>query len=105
LKQTSILRNNRHELLPTDPLTLLKNTSSDASAFFQSLDVIIGTVSGESSLLIYILKALEKQLKVNITGGIPKRILTDFLVPQITNVCCSNSLGNSNIVSAPCSDL
>jgi carboxylesterase type B len=49
-------------------------------------------VSGESSLLIYILKALEKQLKVNITGGIPKRILTDFLVPQITNVCCSNSL-------------
>jgi carboxylesterase type B len=80
------------ELLPTDPLTLLKNTSSDASAFFQSLDVIIGTVSGESSLLIYILKALEKQLKVNITGGIPKRILTDFLVPQITNVCCSNSL-------------
>jgi hypothetical protein len=40
------------ELLTDVPINLLDDVNSEANLFFQSIDVIIGTVSSEGSLLV-----------------------------------------------------
>ncbi|CAC5371882.1 CEL [Mytilus coruscus] len=85
------------ELLLDDPLNLMTNSSSGASMFFRSLDVLIGTVSGESSLLILILKRFEASLVL--TDGIPQKILTNNIAPEISKICFNNSLHVSAAIS------
>ncbi|CAC5415630.1 CES3_5 [Mytilus coruscus] len=87
------------ELLLDDPLNLMTNSSSGASMFFRSLDVLIGTVSGESSLLILILKRFEASLGFNLTNGIPQKILTNNIAPEISKICFNNSLHVSAAIS------
>ncbi|XP_076076162.1 carboxylesterase 5A-like [Mytilus galloprovincialis] len=87
------------ELLLDEPLNLMTNYSSDASMFFRSLDVLIGTVSGESSLLILILKRLETRLGFNLTDGIPKQILTNNIAPEISKIFFNSSLHVSAAIS------
>jgi hypothetical protein len=40
------------ELLTDVPINLLDDVNSEVNLFFQSIDVIIGTVSSEGSLLV-----------------------------------------------------
>ncbi|OWF39887.1 carboxylesterase 3-like [Mizuhopecten yessoensis] len=59
------------DLIPIHPMIIIKNASSPAYQFLQSLDVIGGTNSGEGSLLIdYHGKSMERLWGLNLTEGI-----------------------------------
>ncbi|CAC5389482.1 Putative inactive carboxylesterase 4 [Mytilus coruscus] len=79
------------------PLKLLNDADSPASKFYRSLDVIIGTISGEASLFVFSLQELQKPFHFNISDGIPKRILTDFLAPEIAKAYFN---GNPRVITA-----
>ncbi|VDI20419.1 Hypothetical predicted protein [Mytilus galloprovincialis] len=87
------------ELLPIQPKQLLLNSS--ASTFFKSLDVIIGTNSGEGSLLLdfFLYQGGQYLFQFNVSDHIPKRILCEVLVPDIANAVYNN---NTNIAISIC---
>lgn len=72
------------ELLLGDPLNILHDIHSSSNKFFRSLDVMIGTVTGEASLMIQGMRELQELYRFNITHGIPKRVLTTFIAPTIS---------------------
>lgn len=75
------------EFITDDPYSVMANKNSEASKFYRSLDVIIGTVSGESSLLVQILGAIgEEKLSFNITNGLTRNVLTDYIAPRVAEV-------------------
>ncbi|CAC5415612.1 CES3_5 [Mytilus coruscus] len=86
------------ELLPVQPKQLLLNSS--ASRFFKSLDVIIGTNTGEGSLMLdFFLNGGQNLFQFNASDHIPKRILCEVLVPDIANVVYNN---NTDIAISIC---
>ncbi|XP_052071450.1 acetylcholinesterase-like [Mytilus californianus] len=86
------------ELLPVQPKQLLLNSS--ASGFFKSLDVIIGTNTGEGSLMLdFFLNGGQNLFQFNASDHIPKRILCEVLVPDIANVVYNN---NTDIAISIC---
>ncbi|XP_071129545.1 carboxylesterase 5A-like [Mytilus edulis] len=85
------------ELFLDNPLKLLNDVDSPASKFYRSLDVIIGTTSGESSLFVFALQELQKKFHFNVTDGIPQLVLTNFLAPQIANAYFN---GNPKVIAA-----
>ena len=72
------------ELLTDDPINLLMNASSEASLFFQSIDMIIGTCSSEGAFFILIAELLKDTYHFNVTEGLPKTVLCDYLAPLIS---------------------
>lgn len=71
-------------LFKKDPYDLLRDKNSEASKFFRSLDVIVGTTSGESSLLFSYITPPQQSMNFNISVGIPKVVLNDYLAPEIS---------------------
>jgi len=72
------------ELLTDVPINLLDDVHSEANLFFQSIDVIIGTVSSEGSLLVLLALPLQYLYGFNMSDGMPRRVLCDYLAPDFT---------------------
>ncbi|XP_021375674.1 acetylcholinesterase-like [Mizuhopecten yessoensis] len=89
------------DFLIDTPSNLLGNKSSLAYKFFRSLNVVVGNVQSEGSLILdENLKALQSFYNYNLTLGIPSRILCDLIIPGIVG----DWLGNhSDVISAVCS--
>ena len=88
-----------NDLLKNDPLKLLQDTDSESFSFFRSLDVLIGTVSKESSEFLPYVIDLQPIYNYNITKGIPKSVLCDVLAPEISNKHYNN---DSKVSAAIC---
>jgi hypothetical protein len=87
------------ELFTDLPKTLLNNKSSKAYAFFRSLDMIVGNVDSEGSLLLSPVGKFQKQYGFNIDVGIPRSVLCDHLAPTMALDIYSN---NSKVAPAVC---
>ncbi|CAG2251342.1 Putative inactive carboxylesterase 4 [Mytilus edulis] len=88
------------ELLPTQPKELLRDSQSQASRFYKSLDIIIGVTTGEGSLLLDIfLAGVQNFYNFNATDYIPKRILCNTIAQDIVNVIYNS---NTDIASLIC---
>lgn len=75
------------DLLTDNPKDILLNTASAGYAFYRTLDVVFGTVTGESKILINIFKSgVETLLQFNVTDHIPRSVLCNFLAPDIATV-------------------
>lgn len=85
------------ELIPDIPLKLLQDPGSEASKFYRSLDIIIGTNTGEGSLLLARLNKEESTLNFNITQGLPRRVLTQYVAPMLSLLYYNN---NSDVMKA-----
>ena len=87
------------ELLIDDPNNVLMNVASAGYAFYRSLDVVIGTVSGDSSLLLNIFTStLQDFLKFNSSDYIPGRIVCDVIAPDIALIDYKNNKQISNAI-------
>lgn len=90
------------ELLTNDPIELLANTESEVSIFYRSLDVVIGTVSGEESIL---LKAFQSDLQdifhFDVNDHIPRHFLcnVNVLAPAMSAMTYGN---NSKVTKTIC---
>ncbi|XP_033753606.1 acetylcholinesterase-like isoform X1 [Pecten maximus] len=74
------------ELIPIHPKIILKNTSSPAYKFLQSLDVIGGTTSGEGYLLLdYHGKSMERLWGLNLTEGLSTADFCSRIAPEMAN--------------------
>ena len=73
------------ELFTESPKQILKNRNSLAFAFYQSLDMIIGSVSAEGSFTLSNLQRISMQnmTNFNYSIGVPTSILSDYYVPRI----------------------
>ncbi|XP_033759641.1 uncharacterized protein LOC117341889 [Pecten maximus] len=73
------------ELIPSDPISLLQNESSEQFKFYQSLDVISGCNSAEGSLFVVFISAFPTVSlpAVDMTEGIPTSVLKLFVKPLI----------------------
>ena len=90
-----------NELFPESPSKLLRNTSSDATMFFKSLDVIIGNTDAEGALLLVaITDKMQRNFHFNFTRGLPHSTFCAKFVPtivkdffkhdsQVSNAICS----------------
>ncbi|XP_076074380.1 fatty acyl-CoA hydrolase precursor, medium chain-like [Mytilus galloprovincialis] len=88
------------DLLMDHPKILLKNRSSEAYMFFRSLDMIVGNVNSEGSLLLgNPLTRLQKAYRFNIDLGIPRSILCDHLA---TTMALDDYNNNAKIAPAVC---
>lgn len=87
------------DLLTDDPNNVLMDVKSAGYAFYRSLDIVIGTVSGESSLLLNIFTStLQYILKFNSSDYIPGRIVCDVIAPDIALVDYKNNEEISNAI-------
>ncbi|XP_063447108.1 neuroligin-4, X-linked-like [Mytilus trossulus] len=90
------------ELLTNDPIELLENTESEASIFYRSLDVVIGTVSGEESIL---LKAFQSGLQdifhFDVNDHLPRHFICNELAPAMSALTYGN---NSKVTKAVCEE-
>ena len=90
-----------NELLTGDPRDLLSNPNSKAVQFYKSLDVIVGIVDGEASLLVDILLYFGTALgyNFNISDSLPKDILCSVLIPDLIDKRYNN---NTKISTSMC---
>jgi len=87
------------ELLIDDPNNVLMDVESAGYAFYRSLDVVIGIVSGKSSILLNIFTSgLQDILKFNSSDYIPGRIVCDVIAPDIALVDYKNNKQISNAI-------
>ena len=87
------------ELLTDDPNNVLMDVESAGYAFYRSLDVVIGIVSGKSSILLNIFTSgLQDILKFNSSDYIPGRIVCDVIAPDIALVDYKNNKQISNAI-------
>ena len=91
-----------NELLHDLPEHLMKNTSSEAAKFFRSLDIIVGNVNSEGSLVIGSLKpSIERRFKFNTTEGVPYEIFCGEIVQTLVSDYYG---GNPKVKDAICNE-
>lgn len=86
------------EFIPSNPVTLIQNTSSPSYAFFRSLDVIAGTTNGEGSLILQKLLPFEKKYSFSIADGISREIFCDYLTPSVAMDYFDKKIAVSNAI-------
>ncbi|KAK3107153.1 hypothetical protein FSP39_008256 [Pinctada imbricata] len=86
-----------HELFQDFPENLLQNNSSDVYKFFTTLQVIIGNVNSEGSLIIdkIIAHGEEQRFHFDIQKGLPYSVFCDYVVKSL----CSDYFDNNTDVS------
>ncbi|CAG2236104.1 Esterase CM06B1,Putative inactive carboxylesterase 4,Crystal protein [Mytilus edulis] len=90
------------ELLTNDPIELLENTESEASIFYRSLDVVIGTMSGEESILLQAFQSgLQDIFHFDANDHIPRHFLCNVLAPAMSAMTYGN---NSKVTKAICEE-
>lgn len=88
------------ELIRRHPLTVLNDRTSSEFNFFQSLDMLAGTCTGEGSLVVGFLPILNKVLSFNLSEGVLPQEMKDFLIPFFTQALFRD---NANIANMICS--
>ncbi|KAK3083746.1 hypothetical protein FSP39_002528 [Pinctada imbricata] len=91
-----------NELFSDLPENLIRNEKSDASIFFKSLDIIIGNVNAEGTLLFGALpQQVQTRLNFSLMEGIPYEVFCDDIVQSIARDYFSN---NVNVKNAICKE-
>lgn len=86
------------ELIPRNPLLMLKDTSSPEHNFFKSLDFLAGTCTSEGSLVVGSLPILKGALNFNFSQGIPLQEMRNSLVPMFTESVLHTSSHIENMI-------
>ncbi|XP_069122873.1 fatty acyl-CoA hydrolase precursor, medium chain-like [Argopecten irradians] len=90
------------DFLTDTPSNLLSNTSSQAYKFFRSINMVVGNVESEGSLILdQNLIRLQSFYNYNLTLGIPTRIVCGLIIPGIVG----DWIGNySDVTFAVCTE-
>lgn len=86
------------DLIRRHPLELLMDQSSSEYNFFQSLDILSGTCTGEGSLVVSYLPIFHNSISFNFSQGVPRREMSDSLIPMFTKALFNNSNDISNMI-------
>lgn len=86
------------DLITEIPVDAVKDTSSPVYSFFRSLDVIIGNVNAEGSLLLFGLFPLQNILHFNISKGVPTSVLCNMFAPDLVYQYYKNNYIISNAI-------
>jgi carboxylesterase type B len=86
------------ELIHRDPALLLHDKTSTEYNFYQSLDMMTGTCTGEGSLVVGLAAAFQNSLNFNFSQGVPTREMSQTLIPYFTKTVFNNSAGVSDMI-------
>lgn len=86
------------DLIRRHPLELLMDKSSSEFNFFQSLDILSGTCTGEGSLVVSYLPLFKNSISFDFSQGVPRREMSDYLIPMFTKALFNNSVDISNMI-------
>lgn len=86
------------ELIRRDPVLILSDETSSEFNFYQSLDILTGTCTGEGSLVVDLSVAFQNSINFNFSQGVPTRDMSHTLIPYFTKTLFNSSAGASNII-------
>lgn len=79
------------DLIKTVPMAAVQDPTSDVYRFLRSIDIIVGNVNAEGSLILFGLFPLQNPFHFNISDGVPTSVLCDSFAPDLVYQYYNNS--------------